>query len=188
MKDVFIHPTSVVDARSEIGPGTKIWLFCQVREGSKIGSNVILSKNVYIDSGVKIGHNVKIQNNVSVYQGVTLEDGVFVGPHVCFTNDLKPRAINPDGSQKNAKDWVVTPTLIQTGAALGANATIVCGITIGAWAMIGSGAVVTRNVPAYGLVVGNPARLIGYVCSCGQAMTQISATQYECASCGPRYL
>lgn len=167
-----IHPTAEVSPKAEIGQGASIWHQSQIREGARIGENCILGKGVYIDAGVTLGDNVKIQNYVSVYHGVTIEDGVFIGPHVCFTNDLKPRAINPDGSPKAADDWVLSPTLIQHGAALGANSTIRCGITIGRWAMIGSGSVVTRDIPDYGLAWGNPARLRGFVCPCGERLVE----------------
>jgi UDP-2-acetamido-3-amino-2,3-dideoxy-glucuronate N-acetyltransferase len=113
----------------------------------KIGTNSIIGKGVYVDAGVPIGNNVKIQNYVSVYHGVAIEDGVFVGPHVCFTNDMRPRAVNPDGSLKAADDWELSETRIKKGAALGANSTIRCGITIGEWAMVGSGSVVTKDIP-----------------------------------------
>lgn len=169
---VRIHATADVSNNTQIGDGTSIWHHSQVREGVRIGEKCILGKGVYIDAGVSIGDHVKIQNYVSVYHGVTIEDGVFIGPHVCFTNDMRPRAINPDGSLKAADDWELTTTLIKRGAALGANATIRCGVTIGEWAMIGSGSVVTKDVPAYGLVVGNPARLRGYVCPCGNKLLQ----------------
>lgn len=164
---VRIHQTSEVSDQAIIGEGTSIWLHCQVRPGARIGKNCNFGKGVYIDNDVQVGDNVKIQNYSSVYHGVTLEDGVFVGPHVCFTNDLRPRAINPDGTLKSTEDWVVTKTLICKGAALGANSTIRCGVTVGEWAMVGSGSVVTKDVPAYGLVYGNPARLHGFVCPCG---------------------
>jgi acetyltransferase-like isoleucine patch superfamily enzyme len=165
-----IHPTAEVSPKAEIGDGSSIWHQAQVREGVKIGKNCIIGKGVYVDAGVSLGENVKIQNYVSVYHGVTIEDGVFVGPHVCFTNDLKPRAVNPDGSLKAADDWILSLTQIRRGAALGANTTIRCGITIGAWAMIGSGSVVTKDIPDYGLAWGNPARLHGFVCPCGERL------------------
>jgi UDP-2-acetamido-3-amino-2,3-dideoxy-glucuronate N-acetyltransferase len=165
---IFIHPTAEVSDKAIIGDNTKIWHHAQVRPGAKIGVNCIIGKGVYIDTDVPIGNNVKIQNYVSVYHGVNVEDGVFIGPHVCFTNDMRPRAINPDDSPKAASDWVLSETHIKKGAALGANSTIRCGITINEWAMVGSGSVVTRDVPAHGLVFGNPARLHGFVCTCGE--------------------
>ncbi len=165
-----IHPTADVSSEAVIGQGAKIWQHCQVREGAIIGENCILSKDVYVDSNVHIGNNVKIQNGVSVYHGVTLEDGVFCGPHCTFTNDLQPRAINADGTLKSADDWVVDETRVKKGASIGAHATVVCGVTIGEWAMIGAGAVVTHDVPDYGLVYGNPARLRGFVCPCGEKL------------------
>jgi UDP-2-acetamido-3-amino-2,3-dideoxy-glucuronate N-acetyltransferase len=163
-----IHPTAVVAASAVIGDRSQIWLHCQIREHVRIGEDCILGKNIYVDTGVQIGDRCKIQNNVSVFAGVTLEDGVFVGPHVCFTNDLVPRAVNPDGSLKSATDWQITDTRVCTGAAIGANSTIVCGVTIGAWAMIGSGSVVSRSVSAYALVYGNPARRHGWVTPRGE--------------------
>jgi UDP-2-acetamido-3-amino-2,3-dideoxy-glucuronate N-acetyltransferase len=186
-----VHSTADVSGEASIGDGTSIWHHVQIREGASIGENCILSKGVYIDAGVSIGNNVKIQNYVSVYHGVTIEDGVFVGPHVCFTNDLHPRAVNPDGSPKSANNWTLSPTVIRSGAALGANSTIVCGVTIGTWAMVGSGSVVTRSVPDHGLVWGNPARLHGFVCRCGErlevpaadALPQAEEITVICAHC-----
>ena len=166
----YAHSSAVVEDGAEIGEGTKIWHNCQIRTGANIGQNCILGKGVFVDSGVKIGDNVKIQNYVSVYHGVTIENGVFVGPHVCFTNDLLPRAVNKDGSPKLVDDWMVSPILIQEGVSLGANSTIRCDITVGAWAMVGAGSVATKDIPSYGLVYGNPAVLHGYVCKCGRKM------------------
>ena len=168
----FVHPSADVSPKATVGDGTRIWQHCQVREGARIGRGCILSKGVYIDAGVRIGDNVKIQNGISVYHGVTLEDGVFCGPHCVFTNDRQPRAIKPDGSLKSTDDWTVSETLVRRGASIGAHATIVCGITIGQWAMIGAGSVVTRDVPDYGLVYGNPARLHGFVCPCGEKLVE----------------
>jgi UDP-2-acetamido-3-amino-2,3-dideoxy-glucuronate N-acetyltransferase len=168
----FVHPSADVSPKATVGEGTRIWQHCQVREDARIGRTCILSKGVYIDAGVCIGDNVKIQNGISVYHGVTLEDGVFCGPHCVFTNDRQPRAINPDGSLKSTDDWTISKTLVRRGASIGAHATLVCGITIGQWAMIGAGSVVTRDVPDYGLVYGNPARLHGFVCPCGEKLVK----------------
>jgi acetyltransferase-like isoleucine patch superfamily enzyme len=186
----FVHASADVSQQAAIGEGTKIWQHCQVREGAVLGRNCILSKGVYIDSDVHIGNNVKIQNGISIYHGVTLEDGVFCGPHCVFTNDRQPRAINADGTLKSADDWIVSTTLVKTGASIGAHATIVCGTTIGRWAMIGAGAVVTRDVPDYGLVYGNPARLHGFVCPCGEKLREASVVddaagevQMRCPRC-----
>jgi acetyltransferase-like isoleucine patch superfamily enzyme len=181
---VRIHPTSDVSPKAEIGEGTQIWLFCQVRENVKIGTGCIFGKGVYVDSDVVIGNNVKIQNNVSVYVGVTIDDGVFVGPHVCFTNDKVPRAVNADMSLKGVDDWKVTPTHVKAGAALGANATIVCGVTVGKWAMVGSGSVVTKDVPDHALVLGNPARFVAWVCACGERVKLDESSGKGTCTCG----
>jgi acetyltransferase-like isoleucine patch superfamily enzyme len=183
-----IHTTADVSPKANIGEGTSIWHQAQVREDTLIGQNCIIGKGVYIDAGVQIGNNVKIQNYVSVYHGVAIEDGVFIGPHVCFTNDLKPRAINPDGSIKAADDWILSYTHISRGAAIGANSTIRCGITIGNWAMIGSGSVVTKDIPDYGLAWGNPTKIHGFVCPCGTRLEKVKLdadiVSTECSSCG----
>ncbi|MBZ0276454.1 MAG: N-acetyltransferase [Anaerolineae bacterium] len=177
---MFIHPSAEVEDGAQIGENTKIWHLCHIRRNAHIGENCVIGRGVFVDAGVQIGNAVKIQNYVSVFHGVTIEDGVFVGPHVCFTNDLFPRAVNPDMSLKAADDWVLTETLIKAGAAIGANSTIVCGITVGRWAMIGSGSVVTKDVPDYALVVGNPGRIIGYVTASGQRV----ASQEEAMQAG----
>jgi UDP-2-acetamido-3-amino-2,3-dideoxy-glucuronate N-acetyltransferase len=164
MSDVFIHPLAVVDEGAKIGKGTRIWHFAHVRGTATIGTGCNIGKDVYIDANVVIGNNVKIQNGVSVYNGVTVEDNVFCGPHMTFTNDLYPRAFS--------ESWDVSKTKVKKGASIGAHATIVCNITLGEYCMVGSGAVVTRDVPAYGLVVGNPARLVGFVCKCGHPLSE----------------
>jgi acetyltransferase-like isoleucine patch superfamily enzyme len=184
MSDIYIHPTAEVSPKATLGPGTRVWHQAQVREGAVLGRNCILGKGVYIDFDVHIGDNVKIQNGVSVYHGVTLESGVFVGPHMIFTNDKTPRAINPDGSLKGEADWELGRILVKEGASLGAGCIIVTGITIGRWAMVGAGAVVTHDVPDYGLVYGNPARLAGYVCPCGQRLTSQEDGTWLCPRCG----
>lgn len=180
-----IHSSSAVSDKAEIGDGTQIWMFCQVREGVKVGRGCVLGKGVYLDAEVTVGDNVKMQNNVSVYAGVTIEDGVFCGPHVCFTNDRVPRAVNPDMSLKSADDWVITKTLVRAGAALGANSTIVCGTTVGRWSMVAAGSVVTKDVPDHALVMGNPARVAGWVCACGRRVTLDDGGEGRC-SCGRR--
>ena len=168
--DVRVHRTAEVSPDAEIGPGTSIWNQAQVRERARIGAECVIGKNAYVDADVVIGDRVKVQNNVSLFRGVTVEDGVFIGPHVCFTNDRVPRAVNRDGSPKADADWEVSPTLVRQGAALGANSTILPGVTIGRWAMIGSGSVVTRDVGDHELVAGNPARRLGSACACGQPL------------------
>lgn len=182
-KKYFVHPTAVIEENVEIGEGTRIWHFVHVRKGARIGKNCNIGKGVYIDVNVRIGNNVKIQNFVSVYRGVTLEDDVFVGPHATFTNDLYPRSFN--------EEWEIIPTLVKRGASIGANATIVCGITIGEYAMVGAGAVVTKDVPPFGLVYGNPARLKGFVCYCGRPLRDENIVAkndeqviYKCKYCG----
>jgi len=167
---VRVHATAEVSPHAEIGAGTSIWNQAQVRERARIGAGCTIGKNVYVDAEVVIGDRVKVQNNVSLFHGVTVEDGVFIGPHACFTNDRIPRAVNRDGSAKTDEDWEVTPTLVRLGASIGANATILPGVTVGRWAMVGSGSVVTRDVDDHELVAGNPARRLGSACPCGQPL------------------
>lgn len=173
--NIFIHNTADVSPNANIGNNTKIWNLAQVRENCIIGENCIISKNVYIDTGVVLGNNIKVQNNVNIYNGVTVEDDVFLGPSMTFTNDFYPRAFSAD--------WKITKTLVKKGASIGANATIVCGIVIGEYAMIGSGSVVTRDVANNALVVGNPARIIGYVCNCGMKLNKDNICPY----CNEKY-
>ncbi len=175
-KDYYIHSSSFIDDNVSVGSNTKIWHFCHIQSGAIIRKNCILGQNVNISNNVKIGNGVKIQNNVSVYEGVELEDYVFLGPSCVFTNDLTPRAKYPKGTV-NYKH-----TLVRTGASIGANATIVCGNTIGKWALIGAGAVVTSDVPDYALILGVPAKQSGWVCECGQVLEK----NLKC-SCGRSY-
>ncbi len=182
-----IHPTADVAPSASVGAGTSIWNQAQVREDARIGAGCVIGKNAYVDAGVVIGDRVKIQNNVSLYHGVTIEEGVFIGPHVCFTNDKVPRAVNRDGSARTDADWSVSPTLVRFGAALGANSTILPGISIGRWAMVGSGSVVTHDVADYELVVGNPARRVGSACPCGEPLRDTedgTAFHGSCPRCG----
>ncbi len=160
---VFIHPSAVVSPQAQLGAGTKVWINVQIRENASVGEGCILSKDVYIDHAVKIGHRCKIQNSVSVYHGVEIGDDVFVGPNVAFTNDRVPRAFNTE--------WKITPTRIEAGASIGANATLVCGITVGEYAMIAAGSVVTKDVPPYTLVMGNPARVVAKIDKAGNRIS-----------------
>ena len=173
----FIHESSYVDENVTIGKNSKIWHFCHVQKGATIGDDCSLGQNVNISNNVKIGNGVKIQNNVSVYEGVELEDYVFCGPSCVFTNDLTPRAKYPKGSANYKK------TLVKKGASIGANATIICGHTIGEWALIGAGAVVTKNVPAHALMLGVPAKQKGWVCECGEILKE----DFTCLKCKRMY-
>lgn len=155
VNDTYIHPSANVSNKASIGTGTKVWINVQIRENVQIGEACILSKDVYIDHAVKIGNRCKIQNSVSIYNGVEIGDDVFVGPNACFTNDKVPRAFNVD--------WKITTTRIENGASIGANATIVCGIVVGEFAMVAAGSVVTKDVPPYTLVIGNPARAVARI-------------------------
>jgi len=163
LADYFLHPTSIVDEGAEIGTGTRIWHFCHVSAPCRIGPDCNLGQNVFVAKNVKMGRNVKVQNNVSIYEGVVLEDDVFCGPSMVFTNVFNPRSFV---SRKNE----YLTTLVRRGATIGANATIVCGITVGRYALVGAGAVVTRDVPDYGIAYGNPARLHGWACRCGEKL------------------
>jgi acetyltransferase-like isoleucine patch superfamily enzyme len=181
-----IHPTAEVSPKAKLGNDVKIWNQVQVRERTVIGDETTIGKNSYIDFGVTVGSRCKIQNNVSVYHGVTIQDGVFLGPHVCFTNDRIPRAINSDGSLKMAADWDVSATIVETGASIGANSVILPGITLGKFCLIGSGSVVTKNVPANAVVLGNPAIFYCWICDCGQKFPQEENTSEVliCKICG----
>ena len=183
----FIHPTADVSPQAALGSGTRIWHQAQVRERAHLGVNCIVGKGAYVDFDVSIGDNVKIQNGVYVYHGVTVEDGVFLGPGVILTNDKLPRAINPDGTLKSDADWEVSATLIRRGASIGAGAVILPGVTVGEFALVGSGAVVTKDVPAHGLAYGNPARTHGYVCRCGQPLSEQEDHKWKCEVCNEFY-
>lgn len=186
-KPYSVHRTACVDSGARIGDGCCIWHYSHVSEKAVIGAGSVLGQNVYIGPGVEIGSHVHIQNNVSVYQGVILEDYVFCGPSVVFTNMVTPRCENLDNQQK-----IFVRTLVQRGATLGANATIMCGVEIGRYAMIGAGSVVTRSVPDYALVLGVPARLHGWVCRCGAQLPLTLDPQSDesaaCFSCRKHYI
>lgn len=173
----FVHESSFVDDDVVIGEGTKIWHFCHIQSGARVGKRCSLGQNVNVSNHVRIGDGCKIQNNVSLYEGVELEDFVFCGPSCVFTNDLTPRAKYPKGSAGYRK------TLVKTGASIGANATIVCGHTVGRWAMVAAGAVVTDDVPDHALMLGVPARRKGWVCECGRVLPETLI----CPDCGRAY-
>lgn len=183
MSDYFVHESSFVDDDAQIGSGTKIWHFCHIMPRSSIGQNCNIGQNVVVSPDVTIGNHVKIQNNVSIYTGVIVEDDVFLGPSMVFTNVINPRS---HVSRKNE----YRKTLVRRGASIGANATILCGITLGCYSFVGAGSVVTRDVPDYALVYGSPARIRGWMCQCGE---QLTFTQHDgeekavCQSCGDAY-
>jgi len=176
-----VHESAYIDAGAQIGESTKIWHFCHISSGAVIGEQCSLGQNVFVARGVKIGDHVKIQNNVSIYEGVVLEDYVFCGPSMVFTNVRTPRSAFP---RNTSADYL--ETRVKRGASLGANATIVCGVTIGEWAFVAAGAVVTKDVPAYALMAGVPARCIGWVCQCGITLS-FETGAAKCGGCGRRY-
>jgi UDP-2-acetamido-3-amino-2,3-dideoxy-glucuronate N-acetyltransferase len=183
MNNAFVHESAYVDEGAEIGEGTKIWHFSHIMSGARIGQRCNIGQNVVVSPGVTIGSNVKIQNNVSIYTGVVLEDDVFCGPSIVFTNVINPRS-------HVSRRHEYQKTLVGRGASLGANCTIVCGHSVGKYAFIGAGAVVTKDVPDYALVVGNPARVVGWICHCGVKLASgaTSPVRVRCAACGAAYL
>lgn len=183
----YVHPSADVSPQAVIGEGTYIWQHTQVRERARIGRNCILGKGVYIDCDVVLGDNCKLQNGVYVYHPATIEEGVFLGPGAIVTNDRRPRAVNPDMSLKMDADWEACPVWIGRGASVGANSVLLPGVRVGRWAMTGAGAIVTKDVPDYGLVVGNPARLVRYVCCCGAKLLREVLPFYACPNCGIQY-
>lgn len=179
MSDIFVHQSSYVDDGAQVGAGSRIWHFCHLMSGAVVGERCNLGQNVVIMSGARLGNNVKVQNNVSIYEGVTLEDDVFCGPSCVFTNVSNPRSHVPRRHE-------FKPTLVKRGASIGANATIVCGITLGEYAFIGAGAVVTSDVPAFALMVGVPARRVGWMCQCGERL-RVRDGAARCPLCGATY-
>jgi UDP-2-acetamido-3-amino-2,3-dideoxy-glucuronate N-acetyltransferase len=184
MTDYFVHGSSCIDPGAQIGTGTKIWHFCHVMSSARIGERCNIGQNVFVAADVHIGNNVKIQNNVSLYTGVVVEDDAFLGPSMVFTNVINPR------SHVNRKDEY-RPTLVRKGASIGANATILCGVTLGQYCFVGAGAVVTHDVPDYALVYGSPARIKGWMCQCGIELDFIAHEDYEtaiCKNCKQKYI
>jgi len=185
---VTIHPTADVSDDAKIGPGTRIWHQVQIREGAVIGSECILGKGAYVDLNVRIGDRCKLQNSVFVFHGFNLEDGVFLGPGVMLLNDKNPRAINADGSLKSDSDWTTSEAIVRHGAAVGGGAVVLPGVSIGRFALVGAGAVVTREVPDHGIVAGNPARLKGFACVCGKPLKlldrKLDGILMRCPDCG----
>jgi UDP-2-acetamido-3-amino-2,3-dideoxy-glucuronate N-acetyltransferase len=180
-KNYFVHESSYIDDGAEIGEGTHIWHFSHVMSGAKIGKGCNIGQNVLVSPGVVIGENVKIQNNVSLYTGVIVEDHAFLGPSMVFTNVINPR------SNVNRKNEYKT-TLVKEGASIGANATIVCGVTLGKYCFIGAGSVVTKDVPDYALIYGNPARFGAWMCACGIKLKKVDDKSFVCPACGKRYI
>lgn len=175
----FIHESSYIEDNVLIGKNTKIWYFCHVSSNVVIGNDCNIGQNIFVDSSVKIGNKVKIQNNVSIYSGVEIQDNVFLGPSCVFTNVINPRSFIE-------RKHEILSTIVSEGATIGANATIICGLTIGKYSMVGAGTVVTKNVPDYALVVGVPSKIIGYVCKCGNRLVK-NNEQFNCNECNRKY-
>ncbi|HJT37477.1 MAG TPA: acyltransferase [Actinomycetota bacterium] len=186
MADARIHDSATVEDGAEVGDDTFVWHHAQIRAGARVGSGCVIGKGVYVGAGVSIGDNCKIQNYALVFEGAEVGAGVFIGPAAILANDRFPRAVNPDGSLKSADDWHLGHVAIADGASIGAGAILIPDLTIGRWALVGSGAVVTRDVPDHGLVAGNPARQIGWACSCGHKLEQAGG-RWKCPECGRGY-
>lgn len=183
----FVHETADVSTDASLGAGSKIWHYAQVREGARLGENVIVGRGAYVGTGVEVGDNCKVQNHALVYEPARLANGVFIGPAVVLTNDHFPRAINADGSQKSASDWEAVGVDIAEGASIGAHATCVAPAHIGRWALVGSGAVVIRDVPDFAIVVGNPARRVGWAGKSGHPLTDAGDGVWRCPVDGSTY-
>ena len=195
-----VHPTADVESDVEIGDESSVWNRAQIRTGARIGREVIVGRDAFVDEGVVIGDRVKIQNGALIYHGVTIGNGVFIGPGAILTNDRHPRAVTATGDLARADDWTVTPTVLHDGCSIGAGAVVVAGCDIGAYAMVGAGSVVTRSVPPHALVVGNPARRLGWVCTCGERLATADGASapaehqryagnamLACTQCGRRF-
>ncbi|KRD42991.1 acetylglucosamine-1-phosphate uridylyltransferase [Cellulomonas sp. Root930] len=183
-----VAATADVDPRASIGPGTRVWHLAQVREGARVGADCIVGRGAYIGPGVVVGDRCKIQNHALVYEPAVLEDGAFVGPAVVFTNDYYPRAINPDGSLKSADDWHAVGVTVRTGASIGARSVCVAPVTIGRWALVAAGSVVTKDVPDFALVAGVPARRIRWVGRAGAPLDADGDHTWLCPTTGERYV
>jgi UDP-2-acetamido-3-amino-2,3-dideoxy-glucuronate N-acetyltransferase len=184
---VRVHETAEVSPLAEVGAGTAVWHQAQIREGARVGEDCVIGKGAYIDLQVQIGNRVKVQNGAMVYRGVTVEDGAFIGPLACLANDRYPRAITPEGTRKIEGDWEVGRVVIRRGASIGASAVVLPDVEVGEHAMVAAGAVVSKDVPPQGLVMGNPARLVGYVCLCGRRLLEDPVGQWRCVNCGRDY-
>ncbi|MGZ4140545.1 MAG: acyltransferase [Actinomycetota bacterium] len=186
MADVFVHETAVVEKGAVVGPGSSVWHHAQIRSNAQVGSECVIGKGVYIGAGVRVGDRCKIQNYALVFEGAEVADGVFIGPGAQLANDRFPRAITPDGVLKGSEDWTLGRVRVDEGASIGAGAIVVPDARVGRWSMVGSGSVVTKDVAPHELVVGNPARAIGYVCMCGHRLAHVG-TSWLCKTCGRSY-
>ncbi len=182
-----IHPTADVSADAKIGAGTRVWHYAQIREGAVVGEECIIGKGVYIDRDVVVGNRVKIQNQACLYRGLRVDDGVFIGPHVVFANDRYPRAISKEGRLLGGDDWRPESTHVGHGASIGAGSVVLPGVSIGRWAMVAAGSLVSRDVPDQALVMGRPARQRGYVCECGHRLEHGEESVWRCLTCGATY-
>jgi UDP-2-acetamido-3-amino-2,3-dideoxy-glucuronate N-acetyltransferase len=183
--EAFVHPLARVEDDVVIGHGSRVWAGAHLRHGARIGAECVIGSGVTVDLGVIVGDRCKVQNDALLYSGLRIGDGVFIGPGAIFTNDRVPRAVSPTGDLLRSVDWQVTPTSVEDGASVGANATVVAGVRIGSWAMIGAGTVVTHDVPPHALVVGVPGQQVGWVCACGARVP--AEPTVTCAACGTRF-